>query len=123
MHCMSHHQYPNTELDYEVAALEPVGYFIRSMPKNFLFIEPLIHSLFIFLQPLNMTLKIVVVPIIKRRAPELLYASPLLFFALIYYFQQDFWVSFKLYLFVYAVYGTIFLKILFCGHRLQELWT
>jgi hypothetical protein len=38
MHCMSHHQYPNTELDYEVAALEPIGYFLRSMPKNFLFI-------------------------------------------------------------------------------------
>ena len=34
MHCLSHHIYPNTELDYENASLEPFAYFLRSMPEN-----------------------------------------------------------------------------------------
>ena len=34
MHCVSHHLYPNTELDYEIAAFEPIGYYLRSMPEN-----------------------------------------------------------------------------------------
>lgn len=69
MHCMSHHQYPNTELDYELAALEPIGFFLRNFPKNFVMIEPVLHIIFLFLQPLNMILKIVVVPILKFRPP------------------------------------------------------
>lgn len=32
MHCISHHIYPNLELDYEAAALEPIGYFLRNQP-------------------------------------------------------------------------------------------
>ena len=32
MHCLSHHIYPNLELDYEAAALEPLGYFLRTQP-------------------------------------------------------------------------------------------
>jgi hypothetical protein len=32
MHCLSHHMYPNTELDYEAAALEPIAYFLRISP-------------------------------------------------------------------------------------------
>lgn len=34
MHCLSHHIYPNLELDYEAAALEPIGYFLRNQPEN-----------------------------------------------------------------------------------------
>jgi len=34
MHCLSHHLYPNLEIDYEAAAFEPVSYFLRSMPEN-----------------------------------------------------------------------------------------
>jgi hypothetical protein len=34
MHCLSHHEYTNTLLDYELQAYEPLAYFIRVMPKN-----------------------------------------------------------------------------------------
>jgi hypothetical protein len=32
MHCISHHMYPNLEIDYEAAAFEPISYFLRSRP-------------------------------------------------------------------------------------------
>lgn len=34
MHCISHHLYPNTELDYEAAAFEPITFYLRSLPEN-----------------------------------------------------------------------------------------
>jgi hypothetical protein len=30
MHCLSHHPFPNTELDMEITALQPLVYWIRS---------------------------------------------------------------------------------------------
>jgi hypothetical protein len=34
MHCLSHHSYSNTLLDYEIQGLEPFVYYLRVHPKN-----------------------------------------------------------------------------------------
>ena len=33
-HCISHHHFPNTLIDYELSALEPFEYIIRSRKSN-----------------------------------------------------------------------------------------
>ena len=81
MHCISHHLYPNTELDYEVAAFEPVTFYLRSQPENSWVRVWLLEVLFFFLQPLNMTFKLLVSPIIKKRAPDFLYSFPFVILA------------------------------------------
>lgn len=123
MHCLSHHLYPNLEIDYEAAAFEPVSYFLRTMPENHIFVEPLLQIIYFFLQPLNMTLKIVLVPIFKRKRPDFWYGVPIFVFVLFYLSNGDFIESLKMYLFMYGLFGLILGRILFCGHRLQELWT
>lgn len=124
MHCLSHHIYPNTELDFEAAALEPIGYFLRTMPLNKRYTEIILILLFIFIQPINMILKTIVVPIIKQRKPDFWYTIPLLVLILFYYASgENIWAAFKLHIFMYGLFGFMFNRVLFCGHRLQELWT
>ena len=123
MHCLSHHLYPNLEIDYEAAAFEPISYFLRSMPENHMLVEVVLQFVYFFLQPLNMTLKVVIVPIVKRKKPDFWYAVPLFIFAFFYLFNDSLYETLKIYLFMYGIFGLILGRILFCGHRLQELWT
>jgi fatty acid desaturase len=123
MHCLSHHIYPNMELDYEAAALEPIGYFLRNKPNNFILTEAIIVFLFIFIQPLNLLLKIFVVPFLRRRMPDFWYLVPSIVFLTFYLKTGDWQYALKLHLFIYGIFGLIFNRVLFCGHRLQELWT
>lgn len=78
---------------------------------------------FILLQPLNFLLKIIVVPIIRRRKPDFWYLLPLTVLLVFYQASGSFWYAFKLHLFIYGLFGLIFNRVLFCGHRLQELWS
>lgn len=124
MHCLSHHLYPNLEIDYEAAAFEPISYFLRSMPENHPLVEIVLQFVYFFLQPLNMLLKVLVIPIVKRKRPDFWYAVPLTVFMLFYSISGgDFLNSLKLYLFLYGMFGLMLGRVLFCGHRLQELWT
>ena len=123
MHCLSHHLYPNTELDFEAAALEPIGFFLRNLPENHMFTEVVLVLLFMFLQPLNFILKLFVVPILRKRKPDFWYLVPSFVILTFYYTTGNFWFSLKLHFFIYGVFGLIFNRVLFCGHRLQELWT
>jgi len=75
--------------------------------------------MFIFVQPLNMILKLAVVPILKKKMPDFWYAVPLILPALFFIVSQDFWYSFKLHCCIYGTFGILFLRIVFCGHRLQ----
>lgn len=123
MHCISHHLYPNTELDYEIAAFEPFGYYLRSMPKNNIFNKFLIELLLIFLQPINMAMKLFVLPILRRTAPDLMYSFPLLVLLIASLIHSSFIVGIKLYLVIYCSFSFLLMKVLFCGHRVQDTWT
>jgi len=123
MHCLSHHIYPNLELDYEAAALEPIGYFLRNKPENPIYTEAILLLVFLTIQPSNLILKMIVNPIRRRVRPNLWYLLPIFVFGSFYYTTGDLWYSLKLHLFIYAVFGFLFNRMLFCGHRLQELWT
>jgi hypothetical protein len=70
-----------------------------------------------------MALKWILVPIVKRRQPDLWYGVPLGVYLLFYFASGDAWFAFKLHIFLYGLFGFIFNRTLFCGHRLQELWT
>lgn len=42
---------------------------------------------------------------------------------LFYFVSGDLWYAFKLHMFIYGLFGLVFNRVLFCGHRLQELWS
>lgn len=66
MHCISHHEYTNTLLDYELQAYEPLAYFLRIMPENTILKVILIEIAYVITIPLNIALKLLIVPIAKR---------------------------------------------------------
>lgn len=76
-----------------------------------------------FIQPLNFIFKLCIVPLIKRKIPEFWYLVPLSVFALFYAASGDLYYALKLHIFLYAVFGFIFNRVLFCGHRVAETWT
>ena len=123
MHCLSHHIYPNLELDFEAAALEPIGFFLRNQKKNPIYTELVILALFLFVQPMNFLLKIFVIPIVRKRKPDPWYIVPIIVFLTFYLRTGDVWYSLKLHVFIYGIFGLLFNRMLFCGHRLQELWS
>lgn len=122
MHCISHHLYPNTELDYEIAAFEPIAFYLRNFPQNKWYMQIVLEALFFLLQPLNMLLKLLVIPIMRRTGPDLFYATPMLIFAF-FLSQNSLGDAIKLYLVVYCSFGYLLMKVLFCGHRVQDTWT
>ncbi len=122
MHCLSHHIYPNTELDFENSSLQPYVYFLRSKPKNSKYAQLFVQLNFTFIQPLNFILKTIVFPIIRRTRPKFIYALPLSFIGFFYIFSGDLWSAFCLYFVMYTTFGTWFMKVLLCGHRQQQLW-
>jgi hypothetical protein len=123
MHALSHHIYPNTELDFEAAALEPFGYFLRNKPENKFYTELILVLSYTFIQPLNFFLKCVVIPLTKKKQPVFWYLVPLTVLFTFYAVSGYFWYSLKLHLFIYGVYGFMANRILLCNHRLQELWS
>jgi hypothetical protein len=89
------------------------------MPENHMFIEVVLQLVYFFLQPLNMTLKIILLPILKRKKPDFWYGVPIIVFLFFYLFNGSFIETLKMYLFMYGLFGLILGRILFCGHRLQ----
>lgn len=90
MHCISHHLYPNTELDFEIAAFEPIGFYLRSLPKNKWYLQIVLEIVLLLLQPINMTFKLFVLPVIKHVKPDLMYAFPLSVIILAYLIHGSF---------------------------------
>lgn len=84
-----------------------------------MFIEVVLQLVYFFLQPLNMTLKIILLPILKRKKPDFWYGVPIIVFLFFYLFNGSFIETLKMYLFMYGLFGLILGRILFCGHRLQ----
>ena len=123
MHCLSHHIYPNTELDYEIAAFEPLGYYLRTLPENTLIKVIIVEIALIFIQPINMLLKLVIYPLRKFRMPDLWYGFPLILVGIFYFWFGNMGEALKFYFVMYGAFGFIMMKSLFCGHRLRELWT
>ncbi len=93
------------------------------MPQNKWYCQILLEIIFIFIQPANMTLKVLVVPLIKMIKPDLLYAFPLIIFSLIYLNSPSFIDALKLYLVIYCTFGFCVMKVLLCGHRVQDTWS
>ncbi len=123
MHCISHHLYPNTELDYEIAGFEPVAYYLRSLPENKLICQIILEMSLVFAQPINMTMKLLVLPLTKHKKPDFLYSFPLLVILFGYFMTGSLAVAFKYYLITYCFYTFLLFKVLFCGHRVQDTWT
>lgn len=69
MHCLSHHSYANTLIDYEIQGLEPINYYLKVSPKN-----PAINWVFkeillLTATPINIFLKLVMPPFTKKEQP------------------------------------------------------
>lgn len=80
--------------------------------------------IFTFVQPINFIVKLFVVPLLKRKVPDFWYVCPFFVFLLFYFSSGgNAFLAIKIHLFLYGVFGFCFSRVLFCGHRLQELWT
>lgn len=73
--------------------------------------------------PLNILLKLVVVPLTKRVQPEWNYLIPLMQIVVLYLLNGNICLSVKLFLAIHCFFGFIFEKITFGGHRIENLWT
>ena len=122
MHCLSHHSFSNTLLDYEIQAVEPLAYYLRVLPENTL-LKWIIKELFSPLATLfNIFLKIVIVPIQHRKQPEWFYLVPLL--QLIPLSWMAGWqTGWRLFLVMHLSCSFIFFKVTFLGHRTGREWT
>lgn len=123
MHCMSHHIYTNTLLDYEIQALEPVAYFLKISPKNKWFFGIVKEMLLPFGTLSNILLKTIIVPIVKRRKPELFYLSSLIQIPFIYLMTKDLFTALTLYAVMHITISAYFLKMTFISHRNSKIWT
>ena len=78
MHCLSHHAYPNTLIDYEFSAIEPITNFSRCLPKNSPFSYIGMQIIFILSVPINILTKTIIVPLTKKTLPSVVQALTLL---------------------------------------------
>jgi hypothetical protein len=60
------------------------------MPKNKIYTEILLILAFVFVQPLNFFLKVILVPITRKKSPDFWYAVPTLVFLTFYFASGDF---------------------------------
>ena len=123
MHCLSHHQYTNTLLDYQLQAFEPIVYFIKVMPLNSIARLLIAQLVYLVTIPLNILLKLIIVPLVKRNKPEWEYVVPLTEIIIFYLLNGNLVESIKLFLFIQCFFGYLFTKITFGGHRIETLWT
>lgn len=79
--------------------------------------------MYALIQPLNFMLKAVLAPIKKKQLPNFFYFVPLSVLLILYICSAKLWGSLKLYLFLYGLYGFIMNRVLFCNHRIQEVWS
>lgn len=114
---------PNTELDYEIAAFEPLAHFLRNQKNNSVLTELYLQPFFFVMVPLNMIIKIVfaIINPSKKFTMSLLY--PWTEVVILYLFKQDLFESLCLFFFMQACFGFSLTKCIFCGHRTQEMWS
>ena len=123
MHCISHHIYPNTLLDFEIQALEPVAFYLKIQPKNTILFGITKEVLFPFATLINILFKVLILPIIKKRSPEFLYLSSLAQIPLIWLMTSDIFTALKLYAVMHIALSVFFVKMTFVGHRNGKTWT
>lgn len=123
MHCLSHHIYPNTLLDFEIQALEPVAYYLEIQPKNTILFGIIKEVLFPFATLTNILFKVLILPIIKKRSPEFFYLTSLIQIPLIYLMTNDICTALKLYVVMHIAISAYFVKMTFVGHRNGKTWT
>jgi hypothetical protein len=122
MHCLSHHSYPNTLLDYEIQALEPMVYYLRVLPKNTILLGIVKELFFPLTTLLNILLKLLIVPLLHRKSPEWFYLVPLL--QLLPLTLLAGWeTAWRLFLVIHISCSFAYMKLTFLGHRTGREWT
>jgi fatty acid desaturase len=123
MHCLSHHSYPNTLLDYEIQALEPVVYYLRILPKNTILKGVIKEAIFPLTTLLNIVLKLIIVPLQRFKQPEWFYLVPLLQLPLLYLETGQWDIAWRLFVVMHLSVSYAFMKLTFLGHRTGREWT
>lgn len=123
MHCLSHHIYPNTLLDFEIQALEPIAYYLKIQPKNSVIFGITKELLFPFATLTNILFKVLILPVLKKRSPEFYYLSSLVQIPIIYLMTSDILIALKLYAVMHIAISVFFVKMTFVGHRNGKTWT
>lgn len=120
-HAISHHLYPNTNVDYEIATFEPLVRFLKSQPANPIYTELLLQPFYLVMIPLNILLKL-----LKPLRGIPFDPCCLLCLAEVPFFMAvgglPLWPALRLFLAMQGLFGFIVTKTLFCGHRQSTLW-
>lgn len=93
------------------------------MPENSWIKVLLLEIVNTMLVPLNILLKLFIVPIMQGIKPEFWYLVPLMQIFVLYFLNGDMIVSIKLFLTIHCFLGFIFTKFTYGSHRIQTLWT
>ena len=67
--------------------------------------------------------KLILSPLLHGKRPMFWYMIPLFVGGSYYLRTGDLWYSIQMHLFMYCIFGLFMNRILFCGHRLQTLWS
>lgn len=122
MHCLSHHSYANTLLDYEIQALEPLVFYLRLLPMNTI-LKGIIKEIFLPITTLiNILMKIFIVPLQYKKQPEWFYLVPLIQLPLLT-LLADWDTAWRIFLVMHISCSFTFLKLSFLGHRTGREWT
>lgn len=117
MHCLSHHSYANTLIDYEIQAIEPVIYYLKVSPKNKAINWIFKEITLMMLTPFNILLKLLVKPLRLGAQPEWFYLVPLLQLPALWLMTGEWLLAFKLFMTIHVTLSIVFSKLTFLGHR------
>ena len=117
MHCLSHHSYANTLIDYQIQAFEPLIYYLKVSPKNNIINWIFKQFTLLMVTPFNILLKLIVRPVRKFVEPEWLYIVPLLQLPILWTITGNLNIAFKLFLVIHMSFSYFFTKLTFLGHR------
>ena len=123
MHCISHHIYTNTELDFELQILEPFVFYYQISPKNNILSWIFLQILQTFGIPINIITKLIIVPLTQRKMPNPFFIVCLIQIPLLFVLTDDLSFSIKLFLIIHATFSFLFTKLTFIWHRTSEHWT
>lgn len=73
--------------------------------------------------PINIFLKLVMPPFVKKRQPEWFYLVPLMQIPFLWVLTGNIISAVKLFLIVHVTFSFIFFKLSFLGHRTGREWT
>ena len=121
-HALSHHTYPNLEIDIEIQSVEPFIYYLSNKPKNPIINIVVGHILFTFLGVLNYIRRFLFSFVGKDKfQPENI--IPLIELLILWSNAQSFYSALQLFIIMHSIASLHLLLGTFPNHRTDHHWS